>query len=121
MPDLHAQETPRSAKKGQAGSPAKVSEDKGKQKDWTIKGLPVEAVDIARDSARASGMKINAWVSQAFTEAATGGLPRRQEGDHALHSGSFDMDFELRKLRVQNDELLQTINNLSAAIAKMCK
>lgn len=122
MPDLQAEETLGSATDSlKKKTRLKKNPSNGSQKDWTIKGLPLESVEIARDAARDSGMKINAWVAQVFADAGKGKLPRRLHVETESSGAEIDIDDELKILRIQNDKLVQTINNLSAAIAKMCQ
>ncbi|TCM19596.1 hypothetical protein EDF56_103239 [Novosphingobium sp. PhB165] len=85
--------------------------------DWTIKGLPTEAVSVAREAAKASGMKINAWVSHALTEAAQDIGKKCHEGLAESSENEF-ANIEIKKLRERNEELIQTVNTLTALLAK---
>lgn len=87
------------------------------QKDWTIKGLPSETVTVAREAAKASGMKINAWVSQALSNAAS--EPKRENVQN-LSKNHQDriIDSEVESLRIKNEELVKTVNTLTALLAK---
>lgn len=100
-------------------SAAKITNEGIGSKDWTIKGLPSETVDVTREAAKRSGMKINAWVSKALETAAlsepTPSAISQPQGDQR---DSHILD-ELAKLRSQNDDLVQTINSMSAILLKM--
>ncbi|MBF7012232.1 hypothetical protein QUC32_21535 [Novosphingobium resinovorum] len=115
MSDLQAVE----ATVAERGVPNRGTRGKGRgraQKDWTIKGLSPETVEVAREAAKSSGMKINAWVSQALTDAACD-VPRDREFDYDDRHHDVAKS-EIEKLRARNDELIQTVNTLSALLAK---
>jgi hypothetical protein len=42
----------------------------GSKRQYTVKGIDVETVDLMRDAARFDGMKINAWISSRMRGAA---------------------------------------------------
>lgn len=93
------------------------TKDKG-QRDWTIKGLPSQTVDVAREAASASGMKINAWIGQIINESAEK-INKHTVYDVASHTdGSEYNHSEIGKLRSQNEDLVRTVSRLSAMLAK---
>ena len=121
MPDVQTSIDARSAprkntRKGRRGA----NQPNSSSKDWTIKGLPADTVDIARDAAKESGMKINAWVAQVFEHAAHSGPPQAIRTANMKNSSAINVDDEIAWLRSRNEELHETIRNLSAALAKMC-
>lgn len=93
-------------------------------KDWTIKGLPNETVEVSRAAAKKNGMKINAWVSRALNEAANEtadkGLRDRNFTDAHSHGFESHLLDEMAKLRAQNDDLVQTVNSMSAILLRIC-
>ena len=121
MSDLQRGISTRSAprkntRKGRRGA----TEKSQNSKDWTIKGLPADTVDVARDAAKESGMKINAWVAQVFEKAASSPIPEPRSvlgGSEGKHP---NVESEIAWLRTRNEELHETVRNLSAALAKMC-
>lgn len=54
-----------------------------KSKSWSVKGIDGETRDLARDSARAAGMTIGAWIDQAVLKAKHGALPEFAVADAA--------------------------------------
>lgn len=93
-------------------------------KDWTIKGLPNEIVEVSRAAAKKNGMKINAWVSRALNEAAheKDEFKPSDPGVQDTHSHYFESHIldEMAKLRAQNDDLVQTVNSMSAILLRIC-
>ena len=121
MTDLHAGVSPGLAPT-QSRQKRQTSDvrEKANSKDWTIKGLRSEAVDIARDAAKESGMKINAWVAQVFEQAAQGSIPQPKFSAEMTDQSRPRVEDEIAWLKARNDELHETIRNLSTALAKMC-
>lgn len=123
MSDLQALETSRSAPNQSDLGKSRPARSRKNQisKDWTIKGLPAEAVEVARDAARESGMKINAWVANVFEQAAQERLPTPSPAREVELSHYLNADDEIRRLRARNEELFQTVSNLSQALAKLSR
>ena len=44
--------------------------DGPEKRQYTIKGIEAEAIELVRDAARRDGMKIGAWISSRMKEAA---------------------------------------------------
>ncbi|OAN57456.1 hypothetical protein [Sphingobium sp. TCM1] len=96
-----------------------VGKRKGfEQKDWTIKGLPAETVEGAREAAKSSGMKINAWVSKVLEDAFSNDVPLMGQGKSLSDPSDTDMSREIDKLRSINEDLIRTVKTLSALLAK---
>ncbi len=92
-------------------------------KDWTIKRLAPETIEITREAARLSGMKINAWVGKALQEAAaTRDAPLAGDSaydrDNARELEKSILE-EIAQLRAQNADLVETVNSISAILLKM--
>lgn len=116
MSDLQHSESSRS--ESQKKRTKKTSDQ---PKDWTIKGLPADTVEITREAAKQNGMKINAWVSRALYEAAT--EVSHERDFPASHGGvevaQYHLSDEISRLRRQNEELIQTVTNMTNILAKM--
>jgi hypothetical protein len=91
-------------------------------RDWTIKSLPPETVEISREAAKRSGMKINAWVGRALQSAAIGDPSETLTlGDGAVQIVDLEHSIlrEIAALRLQNENLTQTVNSISSMLLKM--
>lgn len=66
-------------------------------------------------------MKINAWVSKALATAASDDTTANIANAMQTHNAQFDAHIleEIAKLRLQNEDLAQTINSMSAILLKM--
>lgn len=94
-------------------------------RQWTLKGLAPETVEVSRDAAKRSGMKLNAWVSRALEQAAmgnSGGSVReanasapRVEGETIQH-----IKEELVRLRAQSEDMRKTMDTMSSILLKLC-
>lgn len=118
MTDLHPVGSSQSAGKS---NNKKTDQSAEQQQDWTIKGLPAETVQVTREAAKRSGMKINAWVSRALADAACDSI----NGDNSqftVRSESIENHIleEITKLREQNEALKQTIDSMSTILIKLC-
>jgi hypothetical protein len=94
-------------------------------RQWTLKGLAPETVEVSRDAAKRSGMKLNAWVSRALEQAATdfGTLPASEEKSEAVLPDSVMIQHikeELVRLRAQNEDMRNTVNTMSSVLLKLC-
>ena len=107
---------------GQLQIPGPNGSNNDEAKDWTIKKLPSETIGVSREAAKRSGMKINAWVGMALEKAAAENskadsridfdrTSRNNIEEHILN--------EIEKLRAQNEDLVQTINSMSALLLRM--
>ncbi|WP_394439283.1 hypothetical protein ACGGKE_00975 [Sphingobium naphthae] len=122
MSDLQSLDVTRAKRsRSKRTSAAKISHEGAASKDWTIKGLPSETVNISREAAKRSGMKINAWVSKALETAASDDAMPSFANAMQTHNPQFDAHIieEIAKLRMQNEDLAQTINSMSALLLKM--
>jgi len=98
-----------------------ASDSERESRQWTLKGLAPETVEVTRDAARRSGMKLNSFVSLALERAASevtsgkASKPAEPEPDdlHAIKE-------ELAKIRAQGEHLESTINSISAILLKLC-
>lgn len=92
-------------------------------KDWTIKALPADVVEQTRQEARRSGMKINAWVTNALRSAAS--PPRVHNSVTPRLSDDRIAEFEkgileqLKNLQQRNEELTHTINSMSSMLIRI--
>jgi len=93
-------------------------------RQWTIKGISPDAVEVSREAARRSGMKLNSWVSSALQRAATE-ADDKPEGaaDEALVRKVGELEGylkeELEQLRAKSEQIESTINSISAILLKL--
>jgi hypothetical protein len=122
MTDVQPLEGSRLVRSRAERNPESTSEGNA-SRDWTIKKLPSETIEVSREAARQHGMKINAWVSRALHEAAS--TPIRSDLDSGgeisskvarLEKSIFD---EIAQLKAQNADLAETVNSMSAILLKM--
>jgi hypothetical protein len=92
-------------------------------RQWTLKGLAPETVEVSREAAKRSGMKLNAWVSRALEQAAAPETGVRSEESRSLVSAPEDtvrqMKEELVRLRAESDEMRSTVNTMSQILLKL--
>lgn len=95
-------------------------------RDWTIKSLSPETVEVSREAARRSGMKINAWVGKALEAAAASEIPvGAMSGDTTNRNDNEVIQLEqsilreISDLKAQNESLVQTVNGISSMLIKM--
>ena len=95
----------------------------GSTRQWTIKGISPDAVDISREAARRSGMKLNSWVGLALRRAAETS-PSSEDMDYdqlakrvATLEGYIKAEFD--RLRLQSAQIESTVNCISALLLKM--
>jgi hypothetical protein len=119
MPDvqpLEGKRRVRSKPKNVQSNTAAVS------RDWTIKSLAPETVEVTREAAKRSGMKINAWVGQALEAAASVPVSTRTR-THVSDSEMVQLEHSILKeisdLKAQNANLVQTVNSISSMLLKM--
>lgn len=124
MPDVQplvAERRVRS-KKGGAKNATHAS-IKNEARDWTIKSLSPETVEVSREAARKSGMKINAWVSKALESAATEPVVvtrgNRVSDDAEIMKLEQSILKEISDLKAQNESLVQIVNSISSTLLKM--
>jgi hypothetical protein len=109
-------------------SPATLAERQSTSRQWTLKGLAPETVNVSREAARRSGMKLNAWVSRALEQAAMG-----TDGNSPVDSHEDPFTYppnsgdtlqyikeELVRLRAQNEDMRSTVNTMSSILLKLC-
>ena len=61
---------------GSGVSASEPSEDRSARRQYTLKGVEVEAIRLMREAAHKEGMKIGSWVSLRMREAAERALSR---------------------------------------------
>jgi hypothetical protein len=94
-------------------------------RQWTIKGIAPEDVEISREAARRSGMKLNSWVGSALRRAAIAHEEnehqRLEEEDVAARVAELEsyVKAEFERLRAQTNQVSDTLNCLSALLLKM--
>ena len=90
-------------------------------RQWTLKGMPTETVEVTRDAAKRSGMKLNAWVSKALEQAASSNVQHL-----SLSDGRSSEEFvayikdEISQLRAQTEDMKNTVNSMSSILLKFC-
>ena len=89
-------------------------------RQWTIKGLAPETVQVSREAAKRSGMKLNSWVGMALQKAAETPIV----SDASLGVANKDEELadirnELAKIRAQGEALESTINSISSLLLKL--
>lgn len=104
---------------------ANICERQDSPRQWTLKGLAPETVEVSRDAAKRSGMKLNAWVSRALEQAATGSVVLPQNSTKpAVDSQGIDtiqrISEEILTLRAQNEDMRNTVNTMSSILLKLC-
>jgi hypothetical protein len=99
----------------------KAKPQAGNLRDWTIKSLPPETVEVSRDAARKSGMKINAWVGKALQNAADGTSASNASATATGEIVNLEHSIlrEIAELKEQNLNLTETVNSISAMLLKM--
>jgi hypothetical protein len=92
-------------------------------RQWTIKGLAPETVEVSRDAAKRSGMKLNAWVSRALANAAIGADPTNQVStalNSNIPSDKIEVIMEeLLRLRAESEDMKNTVNSMSSILLKL--
>jgi len=101
----------------------------GTIRQWTIKGLNSQTVDVSREAAKRSGMKINAWISQALETAAAEILPDSADGEdsddapmidsHGQESAVQHLQRELARLRADNEDMRKTVKLMNDILLKL--
>ena len=104
------------------GAGVHAAEAERESRQWTIKGLDPSTIEVTRDAAKRSGMKLNSFVSQALAKAAADAGPKK--ADPCADETAFDdlqlIKAELTKIREQGQQLESTINSISAILLKIC-
>lgn len=92
-------------------------------RQWTLKGLAPEIVEVSREAAKRSGMRLNAWVSRALEQAA---LPQSATpGQNTSETPAPDSDMvqriqeELLRLRAESTEMRKTVDTMSQILLKL--
>ncbi|MFW2342042.1 hypothetical protein [Brevundimonas sp.] len=112
---------PKTAKKNNNVRLVSTTEGRAEEtRQWTIKGLPAETVEVSRDAARKSGMKLNSWIRQALETAAE---VEQSTTPARLSKGTPQSDLEvveqeLARVREKTAHLEATVNNLSSIMLK---
>jgi len=124
MPDVQPLAPKRRVRSKQGGAEnATHASSQQEARDWTIKSLSSETVEVSREAARRSGMKINAWVSKALESAAS-----EPATTHRVSHSTDDVEIvklehsilkEISDLKAQNESLVQTVNSISSMLLKM--
>jgi hypothetical protein len=102
----------------------KTAERMEPPRQWTLKGLAPETVEVSREAAKRSGMKLNAWVSRALEHAAApeSGLQREESHDtlSAPEHTVQRIKEELLRLRAESNEMRSTVNTMTQILLKLC-
>lgn len=93
-------------------------------RQWTLKGIPQDTVEISREAARLSGMKLNSWVGKALMSAANPVVEEAQSpSDTELARRVVELEeyirHELSSLREQQGHIESTMNGISSMLIKM--
>lgn len=93
-------------------------------RQWTLKGLAPETVEVTRDAAKRSGMKLNSFVSLALERAAAevvaSGAKSGAEAAEPTSEEIHDIKAELAKVRARSEQLESTVHSMSAILLKLC-
>jgi hypothetical protein len=94
-------------------------------RQWTLKGLAPETVEVSRDAARRSGMKLNAWVSRALENAAGANdatsVPNDLQNQPRESNDTLQcIKAELVRLRAQSEDMQSTVNTMTSILLKLC-
>ena len=93
-------------------------------RQWTLKGLAPGTVEVSREAAKRSGMKLNAWVSRALEQAAGPDHPtteREVEPDAPVGSDAVQLiQAELVRLRAESAEMRKTVETMTQILLKLC-
>lgn len=89
-------------------------------RQWTIKGLSPDTVEVSREAAKRSGMKLNSWVGMALQRAAE--TPVKAAVSNPEHPKADELRLikeELARIRAQGEVLESTVNSISAILLKL--
>lgn len=84
--------------------PADLMDDERVQ--WTLKGIPLQTKELSQKAAKASGMKLNAWVSTALQAAAKA----------QINDPNFRLDFRDSDVTSLLKEQLKKLEHLEADV-----
>jgi len=87
--------------------------ESGGTRQWTLKGIPENAVDLSREAAKRSGMKLNSWVTAALQRAAES--DPRQDEDATSSELAERMDIIERYLRFESERLHEQLRSIEVA------
>ncbi|WP_374573711.1 hypothetical protein [Phenylobacterium sp.] len=91
-------------------------------RQWTIKGLPPATVEVTREAAKRSGMRLNSFVSLALERAAADAMPGKPVGARLSEVALDDLNeikSQLAQIREKGEQLESTINSISAILLKL--
>ncbi len=95
-------------------SPFDFEPDRSPKRQYTLKGVEAEAIELMRDAARTEGMKIGSWVSLRMREAAEKALNQKSTRLNAQQQGAIVSQEELvRELSARVSSLEQEIRELT--------
>lgn len=103
-----------------------VADEPQDRRQWTLKGIPPGAVDQTREAAKRSGMKLNAWVTQALYKAVEGAqMDDDAKGSSAKTDNERIEDLEvyikesLVDLRRRTEEIESSMKAINAFLVRM--
>jgi hypothetical protein len=92
-------------------------------RQWTLKGLAPEIVEVSREAAKRSGMRLNAWVSRALEQAAVPQSATPCQATSDTPTASSDMvqriQEEVLRLRAESTEMRKTVDTMSQILLKL--
>lgn len=89
-------------------------------RQWTIKGLSPETVEVSREAAKKSGMKLNSWVGMALQRAAESPVGNAVGISDASKADELRLiKEELARIRAQGEILESTVNSISSILLKL--
>lgn len=104
-----------------------TANDATARKQWTLKGIPPQAVDQTREAARRSGMKLNSWVTQALLtaihEADSMPTPMSPRSPAELESRIEELEAYIKEsmadLQRRSEEVENSLKAINAVLIKM--
>lgn len=98
-----------------------ICDGERESRQWTLKGLAPETVEVTREAARRSGMKLNSFVSLALEKAAADvSNAEIIASSHEPRSDDLEtIKSELARIRAQGEHLESTINSISSLLIKL--
>ena len=98
-----------------------------RQRQWTIKGLPQETVEVTRAAAKRSGMKLNSWVSGTLKKAAEAEMANSSaissgaeaELSRRVHELEEYIRVQMTQLQEQGREIENSINSINKVLMKV--